>query len=94
MSKAMYIDHKPLTIEVTGDDISRGKIADSESCAVALACERAGIERPSVVAYTIMEIPTKRFWSIPRWVRQWTARFDNREPVLPISFTAVPDEPA
>ena len=79
-----------MKIKVTQDDIDNGDRKNAYSCAVALACMRAGIKSPKVDTDEINEINehggSQRTWDTPRMVARFIERFDDRRPVKPFSF--------
>jgi len=78
-------------IEVTQDDIEKGRKNSSSSCAVALAVKRQGYVHPYVDGENIMfSCPDtdKRFTSnCTKRVTHWIGNFDEDKRVKPFRFT-------
>ncbi len=90
-----------MQVEVTENDINKGKRGDRYCCPVALAVRRAyGIGRPGDALVDVGEISTSiwRCGPVPSGVRRrnlfrnppevvaFMAAFDNKQPVRPFTF--------
>lgn len=75
-------------VDVRQCDIYNGAQYWCDSCPVALALARAGVERPRVQCLTIFGIEDEVGWQyhMPRSVRRFVARFDSGKPVKPFRF--------
>lgn len=79
-------------IEVTEDDIARGKRCDARSCPIALAIRRAvGREYGVLVAYSNIYLGLDE-QAVPDWrmtppaIERWLLDYDNGLAVQPFSF--------
>ena len=68
-----------IKVEVTQEDIEKGKKRDSSCCPVALACKR-------VVNLTWSEVFQRVGYNYDRIISRWIGKFDRGEKVEPFSF--------
>jgi len=76
------------TINVTELDITNGLACVDTRCPIALACIRAGMEKPSVCLTFVSYEHKDSVYSImfPTVARAFIKRFDSKLPVEPIQF--------
>lgn len=80
-----------ITINVTQDDIDRGERESCLACPIALACKRAGIVRPEVSSYEIID-EFRNEYKLPMEARLFVHRFDAGGAlyrVFPFSFILI-----
>jgi len=82
-----------IEIDVTLDDIMRGKRADSSGCAIALAAKRV-LTRVNVSGETIYGELTPegsfKIYDLPDEAKQFISNFDVGNPVAPFKFVVIP----
>lgn len=74
-----------MKIEVTAEDIRRGKKISIRTCPIALAAKRIFPDKSVHACLGRIDIGKKRFL-IPKFVADWMTRFDKGEKVEPIEF--------
>lgn len=77
---------KKVVINVTNEDLKKGKIRDPLFCPVALAARREGIENASVGLYYLTILDQPRSYLLPDEVVKFIAAYDRGEKVAPFSF--------
>ncbi len=81
-----------MKIEVTQQDIEQGRRCDPDCCPVGRALSRAGVTHLGVSGTVVVSDDGDRhasFLMLPEEVRDWILRFDECEPVNPITFELV-----
>jgi len=75
-------------VEVTEEDIRRGKRNTCTRCPVARALRRSGVISPSVYHSRAIFGRNGQWWGgdLPQKVTDFICAFDDREPVKPFSF--------
>ena len=74
-------------IEVTQEDIDRGRIADTRNCAIAVVLKDEEAYEISVAGYIVIG---KDCYKATSEVRRWIAAFDRGKAVKPITIEFVP----
>jgi len=76
-------------VRVTAKDIREGVPGDAERCPVACALRRAGFDDAAVGAtqYVTRRWGFQFYYITPEAVRVFLTRFDNQQPVTPLSFS-------
>lgn len=80
-----------MKIEVTQDDINKGKQSNPESCAIARAVKRIAGDHPHVDGSSIDVTIAGRWcvYNVPKTVSTFVDRFDtDKKAVKPFVFTA------
>lgn len=72
-----------VTVEVTAEDIAKGKPMECLNCPVALACMRAGLDDIAVCDSSLDSDGSIR---TPDVVAEFIHAFDNGKPVHPFTF--------
>jgi hypothetical protein len=80
-----------IRVEVTAEDIGRGKPQCGEGCPVFLAVHRAcsaipGRPRPERVSYTLVVFGNDDFANLPDEATDFILSFDVGRPVAPFAF--------
>ena len=75
------------TIEITQEDIDRGRIADTRSCAIAVVLKDGQAYEISVAGLIV--IGKDRYKATPE-LRRWISAFDSGKAVMPITIELVP----
>ncbi len=81
------------TLEITYDDIARGKPGDTHSCPVVLAATKAfhcSSQEISVGGFQLVHMPAFTddidIYELPGRAQAWIAAFDRGEQMQPITF--------
>lgn len=84
-----------VNINVTEEDIAKGKRGDCSACPIALAAERALSEKfgdgivnvcPLFISFTVNDPFTKALSNTPYRMREFMWNFDNKQEVAPFSM--------
>lgn len=78
-------------IEVTQEDIRKGKRFQNDACPVALAVQRT-LKRQAIIGDRLFSLYNKRgliytYGTLPKAVQLFINKFDNKEKVEPFGFT-------
>ena len=75
------------TIEITQEDIDRGRIADTRNCAIAVVLKDGEAYEISVAGLIVIG---KDRYKATLELRRWISAFDSGEAVMPITIELVP----
>ncbi|MDE0183838.1 MAG: hypothetical protein OXP71_00110 [Candidatus Poribacteria bacterium] len=75
------------TIEITQEDIDRGRIADMRSCAIAVVLKDGQAYEISVAGLIVIG---KDRYKATRELRRWISAFDSGKAVMPITIELAP----